>query len=29
VITVIKQRTLYSNIALAPAICAAFIWCAR
>ena len=28
-ISIIKQRTLYSNIALAPAICGAFIWCAR
>ena len=27
--TVFKQRTLHSNIALAPAICGAFIWCAR
>lgn len=28
VITIIKARTLQSSIALAPAICGAFIWCA-
>jgi len=27
-ITIIKARTLQSSIALAPAICGAFIWCA-
>jgi Flp pilus assembly protein protease CpaA len=28
VITIIKARSLQSSIALAPAICGAFIWCA-
>ena len=28
VITILKQRSLQSSIALAPAICGAFIWCA-
>ena len=28
VVTIIKARTLQSSIALAPAICGAFIWCA-
>jgi hypothetical protein len=28
VISIIKQRSLQSSIALAPAICGAFIWCA-
>ena len=28
VITLFKERTLQSSIALAPAICGAFIWCA-
>lgn len=27
-ITTVKERTLHSNVALAPAICGAFIWCA-
>ena len=28
VFTLLKERTLQSSIALAPAICGAFIWCA-
>jgi Flp pilus assembly protein protease CpaA len=28
VVTIIKARTLQSSIALAPALCGAFIWCA-
>ena len=27
-LTILKQRSLQSSIALAPAICGAFIWCA-
>ena len=27
-ITTVKERTLHSSVALAPAICGAFIWCA-
>jgi Flp pilus assembly protein protease CpaA len=28
VVSIIKARTLQSSIALAPALCGAFIWCA-